>query len=59
MQLKFLIGIWLGFSISFLVTGYFEGEFNWTRLLALLLGATFAHFLLIIPIARKIEKGRQ
>ena len=59
MRLQFLIGIWLGFIISSLIGGYFEGEFNWTRLLALLLGATFAHFLLIIPISRKIEKGRQ
>lgn len=53
MKIHFLIGIWLGFFISFLISGWYDGEFNWTFLIASLIGATLAHFLLIVPLSRK------
>ncbi|MBR7552595.1 hypothetical protein ACFFJI_10195 [Allobacillus sp. GCM10007491] len=53
MKLHFLIGIWLGFFLSFLIAGWFEGEFNWAFLIASLIGGTLAHFLLIVPLSRK------
>ncbi|MDC3414753.1 hypothetical protein [Terrihalobacillus insolitus] len=47
MKLNMLIGTWIGFTLMFVLVGFFENEFEWRKWFLWILGGTIGHLVMV------------
>lgn len=56
MRLNILLGTLIGFTVAFFIFGFWKGNLAWSLWIALLIGGTIGHFVMVNVNERKKNK---